>query len=103
MHGDLTLNGPLYYALVLFAYASWGMSLYVAVDAARRHAVGFASIPESRWLYIVTQGAYFVGFGVTNLLPAVAWLNQAVAYALPVALVMQVAYLLRVVFPRPKE
>mgnify|MGYP001069346650 CR=1 FL=1 len=71
-------------------------------QASKGTVPAFAGDPLSKWYWFVPQAAYFALFVLMNVpgleLPAAA---AAFVIATPFALVAQVAYLLRVVYPAP--
>lgn len=101
MHGDLSLGGPVF-AFGLFVFVLTALAAaYVAVDSLRRPDPAFERIPEPRWLYTVPQLVYLVLF-MLALVPVVTRVVGLPLVAMtPIALATQVAYLLRVVFPKP--
>lgn len=103
MHGNLTLSGPVYWLLVAFMYAVGGLALFVAVDPLRaRRAPSFERRPGRRFAWSVPQALYFLLFVLVNV-PGIATpaLGALFVGATPVAFGLQVAYLLRVVYPAP--
>ena len=96
------LGGPVWWFIFTVYVLSLGLSLYVTVDslrAVRRERL--AEIPEPRWLYTAIEGAFaIVAIGVwIPGVPRVAAVAPVIAF--PFALAFGVAYLLRVVFPKP--
>ena len=105
MHSDLTLSGPVWWLLVFLMYACGGLALFVTLDPWRaRRVPAFAVNPQSRWYWSLPQGLYFVLFLVGSMpgvrIPALA---MTLVVATPFALGLQIAYLLRVVYPSPKR
>ncbi len=102
MHGDTVMGGPLFWLLEVIQLLAFGLSLYVLVDSLRRPAAHFAGLPESRWTYAATQGVFLAAFALDQI-PAVSaiapWLGYISVLGAPFALAVQVAYLLRLVFP----
>jgi hypothetical protein len=95
--------GPGMYALIAFVWAGFIAAVMLVLDGlVRRRVAGFGTrARQLRW--VVPQGVYAVLF-LANQIPAVAAYTGTVVLALVApALVMQVAYLLRVVYPRPER
>ena len=99
---DQILGGPLWWYFVAIYVLALAAALYVSVDSnrpARRDAL--AALPEPAWLYSVCQPV-FLAFAIVVWLPVLPRVVSVVPVALiPFALVGQVAYLLRAVFPKP--
>jgi hypothetical protein len=98
--------GPGAIVLVVILIAVGMLSLYVFGDSVRRRAHDYVGVAEGRWFYTLPQGLYFVAFVLAQL-PLVAqalpWVGYVQVVGAPIALIQQVAYLLRVVFPTQKR
>lgn len=104
MHGTVAAIGPLMWALAGVGLLTWAFALFVAVDGMRRRAGSFVSVPETRWPYVAISAVYvvvFAAYQVPAATAALGWLGSVVLAGLPVSLAVSVAYLLRVVFPKP--
>jgi hypothetical protein len=99
---DWFSGGPVgWYFLLVYAGAGL-LAVFVTVDSLRpRRRVRLAEIPEPWWVYTVFQAVFlaFVLFGWIPPLPR--WVAVIPVAMTPFALAEQVAYLLRVVFPKP--
>jgi hypothetical protein len=101
MGANIGLVGPGMYALVGLVLADAIAAVLLVVDAWRRPATDYAGVPEGRWFYIVPQVAYVAVYVVAQVPATVALMPWANSYPLftPVIVALQLAYLLRVVFP----
>lgn len=102
MHASIDVIGPGAMVFIGLLVIVWAGSLYVTIDALRRTAIDYTGVREGRWLYAVFEGLYFLVFALDQ----VPWIAKSVpvlgtvwlAAAIP-AVAVQIAYLLRVVFP----
>ncbi len=100
MHGDLVLGGPVYWIVIGLLWSVGLASLWATVDPLRvRRAAQFAVRPESRWAYTVLQGLFFLLFVVAQFGVA----TMAMVLLSPLALVLQIVYLLRIVYPATRS
>jgi hypothetical protein len=77
------------------------LGVFVVVDSLRpKRAARLAALPEPRWIYLGFQAVFlvFALFGWVPPLPR--WVAVIPVAMTPFALAEQVAYLLRVVFPK---
>lgn len=101
MSSAIKLVGPGLVFLIVLGVVVWVLSACVVIDALRRRRSDYAGVPEGRFFYAVPQAVFFCAFlawqvsAARTLLP---WVGDVVL-TLPLMLVIQVAYLLRVVFP----
>lgn len=96
MHGDLVLGGPVYWVVIGLLWSVGLASLWATVDPLRaRRIPAFEQRPESRWFYAVLQGLFFLLFVVAQFGVA----TMAMVLLSPFALVLQLVYLLRIVYP----
>jgi len=96
------LAGPVWWFFFSAYVLSLGLSLFVTIDSLRpSRRERLAEIPEWRWLYTAIEGAFaIVAIGVW--IPGVPRITAvAPVVAFPFALAFGVAYLLRVVYPKP--
>jgi hypothetical protein len=101
VHGKLVLAGPVFIFVLVALALTASLAVYVVVDSLRRGPGAFSRIPEPQWLYTVPQLAYAALF-VLSLVPVVtSAVGLALVIATPFVFAEQVAYLLRVVFPKP--
>jgi len=101
----IDLNTPVLLGLLVLTLAILVFSAFVAVDSLRRRMSDFAGVIEGRWFYAVPQTLFFFLFIGSRLAPVVRiapWLAYAI-FAVPLILIQQMAYLLRVVFPTRKR
>jgi hypothetical protein len=105
MAGTVKLVGPGLLILIALAVLIWAASAYVAIDSLRRRRTDYAGVPEGRWFYAVPQVVFFVVFfawQIPFVQQAASWIGWLVL-SIPLILVQQMAYLLRVVFPTRKR
>lgn len=103
MHGDLSLGGPVWLFAVVLLVLCFGLAVFVVGDALMpRRAHRWAELSESRWVWVVPQTIWLVALFVAQF-PAFGPVSAAVLIATPFMLAVQVAYLLRVVFPRVED
>ena len=96
------LGGPVWWFIFGVYVLSLGLSLYVTFDSLRvSRRARLAELPEPGWLYTALEGAFaLVAVGVwIPRVPRIASVAPVVAF--PFAIAFGVAYLLRVVFPKP--
>jgi FtsH-binding integral membrane protein len=96
------LGGPIWwFAMGIYLLAA-GLGLFVLIDSLRPNGRSrFDALREPWWLYAVSEGI-FLAFLFGVWIPKVPRIVSAIPVALtPFALVLGVAYLLRVVFPKP--
>ena len=92
--------GPVFAFAMILVASSVGLSAFMLYDSVRRAAADYR-VPEPRWPYQIVSGVYLLGV-VLAFLPAMKGrVGAALAIATPLVLVVGVAYLLRVVFPKP--
>ena len=97
------LGGPVWWFVFSVYVLALGLSLYVTLDSLRSsRRARLVELPEPSWLYTAIEGAFaLVAIGVW--IPGVPRVISAVpVVAFPFALAFGVAYLLRVVFPKPQ-
>jgi hypothetical protein len=96
------LGGPIWWFFFGVYLLAIGLAAFVLVDALRPvRTKRFAEIRESRLLYALASGTYLV-FVVGVWVPSVPRVVSVVPVVLtPFELGLSVAYLLRVVFPKP--
>ena len=99
------LGGPVWWFAVIVYVLAIGLAAYVSIDSWRPvRAEKLAALREPAWVYSVLQPA-FLAFALIVWLPFVprvaAWIPAIPVGLMPMALFGQVAYLLRVVFPKP--
>jgi hypothetical protein len=101
---DWFSGGPVgWYFLFVYAAAVL-LAVYVVADSLRpKRRARLAELPEPWWVYPGLQGVFlaFVLFGWVPPLPS--WVAVIPVALTPFALAEQVAYLLRVVFPKPQS
>ena len=96
------LGGPVWWFAVIVYVLTLGLAAYVSIDSWRiARAERLAALPEPAWLYSVLQPA-FLALALVVWLPFVPRIVAVVPVGLmPFAFAGQIAYLLRVVFPKP--
>lgn len=100
--GPQILGGPVWWFFVVAYVLTLGLAAYVSVDSWRTvRSERLAALREPSWLYRVLQPA-FLALALLVWLPFVPRIIAVIPVGLmPFALAGQIAYLLRVVFPRP--
>jgi hypothetical protein len=104
VRGDVVAIGPLMWALLAVGILSWLLALFVTVDGLRRVLTHKGGPPETVWPYVAVCGAYVVAyaaFQLEQITKYAPWLGTVVLVGLPIVFGIGVAYLLRVVFPKP--
>jgi len=101
---DYILGGPVYWLMVILLLLAGMLAAFVVLHAslvARRGRL--AEKPVSLWLWAGPQAAYVALLFLvqTPLLPLVA--SAVLVLLTPLALIQSIAYLLRVVFPKPAD
>jgi hypothetical protein len=107
-HGKLVLGGPLFVFLQVFGYAALLGAIAVGVDSLRRPAADFAGSARRRWLWAGPQLLFLALLAVAWTLTlarigvktVVAPLAGFLVIYLLICVILQIAYLLVVVFPR---
>jgi len=99
---DYILGGPIYWFMVILLVLAGMLAAFVVLHAslvARRKQL--ADTPASVWLWAGPQAGYLALLFVvqTPLLPLIA--SAVLVLLTPLALIQSIAYLLRVVFPKP--
>ena len=96
------LGGPIWWFLVGLYVLTFGLSAYCLIDSFRpARAERIAALPEPGWLYSVAFTVYLVcvvGVWIPLIPRGVSVVPVLLA---PFALALGIAYLLRVVFPKP--
>jgi hypothetical protein len=98
----LLLGGPLWWFIFGVYVMVLALSLYVTIDSLRPvRRAELAELPEPSWLYTAVEAA-FAAIAMGVWIPGVPRVFAAVpGLGFPVAMGFGVAYLLRVVFPKP--
>jgi len=99
---DYILGGPIYWFMVALLVLAGMLAAFVVLHAsliARRKQL--AEKPASVWLWAGPQAGFLALLFVvqTPLLPLIA--SAVLVLLTPLALIQAIAYLLRVVFPKP--
>jgi hypothetical protein len=100
VHGNLVLDGPVWWVAVTLLVVTWALSGFTAFDSLRAsRAEQFVALPEVPWVYFVPSVTFFLMTILAQLadIPVVA---IAVIVAAPFILVLGMVYLLRVAFPK---
>lgn len=103
MHSTVTTAGPLLWVLLALGVLACGLAVLLAVDAARRPASTFRTLPETRWPYIAIGATYalaYVAWWFAAVRTAAPWVGHIVFFGLLVLALAGAAYLLRVVYPK---
>lgn len=100
MHGQVVLAGPVFIFAMLAMGLTAGLAAYVAIDSLRRGPGAFSRLPEPQWLYTVPQLAYAALFALAFVPAVTKVVGLPLVLTTPIAFAEQVAYLLRVVFPK---
>ena len=98
------LGGPIFWFMIALLFIAGMFAAFVVLDSLRRAFFAHTATPDARWwAYLAPQGLYLLLLLVvqTPLLPPIA--SAVLVFLTPLALIQSVAYLLRVVFPKPKS
>jgi hypothetical protein len=101
---DWFSGGPVgWYFLLLYAAAVL-LAVFVIADSLRpARRPRLAELPEPAWVYGGLQ-AVFLAFALFGWVPPLPrWIAVIPVALMPFALAEQIAYLLRVVFPKPRR
>jgi len=100
---DWFSGGPVGWYFLLVYVAAILLAVFVAVDSLRPgRRERLATLPEPWWLYAGFQSVFLVFAFFAWVPPLPRWVSAIPVVMTPFALAEQVAYLLRVVFPKPK-
>lgn len=101
MHGDVRLGGVVWTAFAFFLIVGALLALFVVVDATRR-SIRNGHSSRGLWFYLLFEGVYLGVLLLAQLTPVFPLGLGAVASLLtPFAIGIGVAYLLKVVYPKP--
>jgi len=99
---DWFSGGPVGWYLLLLYGGTVLLGVYVLIDSLRPgRRDRFAALPEPGWLYAGFQAVFLVFVLFAWVPPLPRWVAVIPVAMTPFALAEQVAYLLRVVFPKP--
>lgn len=99
MHGDLKLDGWLIYVVTAFMWITLAAALAIVIDVVRRPSTDFGRWGKIPWLFV--QFVYLAMGIIASITDMGATFNATLGVLFFVALIQQVSYLLRVVFPAP--
>ncbi len=105
MHGGtLALAGPIYWVFLGLTALVIGLAVFVLVDLVRVKHRAFQGSPFVRLLWALPQIVLLV-FALLAFTPGIvnSFIGGVMSSLLVPVLVIQIAYLLRVVFPSPKR
>ena len=102
-HGDITL-GPGYYIIIgTYVLVSVGC-LAIIIDAMRpKRTDAIAALGRKRepvWIYQILAGIYLIIIALAQFTGMPHVFKAAAIFAIPVTIAVEIAYLLRVVFPK---
>jgi hypothetical protein len=99
---DFFSGGPVGWYFLLVYVGAVLLAIFVVFDSLRpKRQARLAQLPEPRWIYLGFQ-AVFLAFALLGWIPPLPrWVAVIPVAMTPFALAEQVAYLLRVVFPKP--
>lgn len=102
-HGDISL-GPGYYIIIgIYVLVAAG-ALAIIIDAMRpKRTDAIKALGRRRepvWLYQILSGVYLVVFALAQFSGMPHQFKAAAIFAIPVMVAVEIAYLLRVVFPK---
>jgi hypothetical protein len=97
------LGGPVWVFASVLIYGTILLALYVLIDSLRpsRRASAKGRVPEPLWIYSAISVLFLGGLAVVQFVPGLQLAAAAPALATPIVLIAGLAYLLRVVFPKP--
>lgn len=99
---DYILGGPVFWVVTGLLFVAGMLAAFVVIDAVRRARFpGSRPAEPLRWFFLVPQAVFLVLMllGQGGAIPIVV--TGIVVISTPLALAQGVAYLLRVVFPKP--
>jgi len=104
VHDNVLLNGPVWLFAQFVILGGVLMSVYVLVDSLRpaRRAAAAGRLREPIAVYTALTGAYLALLVAVQVIPGLQLASAVVSIATPFALALGIAYLLRVVFPKPQ-
>lgn len=105
MHDNLRLGGVVWTTLTVFLMVAAALALFVTVDSVRRSVRngGGGTSGNRLWLYALVEGVYLAILLFVQFTSAIRiGLGAAGVLATPIAIGVGVAYLLRVVYPKPE-
>lgn len=102
MHGGLSLGGPVWLFATTVVLVALVLAVFVLLDSLRstRRAAAASRVREPLWVYTAGEALFLGALVIAQLLPGVSLVSALPVIAMPFALALGVAYLLRVVFPR---
>lgn len=99
---DYVLGGPVFWVMTGLLFATAMLGAFVAIDVARRALLpGSRPAEPLRWWFLVPQVCYVVLLLLGQFGAISGVVVMTVVLATPLALAQGIAYLLRVVFPKP--
>ena len=101
---DWFSGGPVGWYFLFVYVAAVLLAAFVCIDSLRpKRAARFEALPEPAWIYPALQGI-FLAFALFGWIPPLPrWVAVIPVAMTPFALAEQVAYLLRVVFPKAEK
>lgn len=102
MRGGEVLGGPVWLFAVIVMLLAIGLAVFTVVESLLpRRAEAASRLPEPLWVYTVGQGLFLVLLLLVQFAPLPAVASAVLVFLIPVSLGLSLAFLLRVVFPKP--
>jgi FtsH-binding integral membrane protein len=105
MHaGKQVLGGPVWFVATFFILGALALAVFVFIDSMRpKRAESVAGrLPEPLWVYTVLEGLFIGSLIVVQVAKGVSLMSAVPVAIAPFAIAAGVAYLLRVVYPKPE-
>lgn len=100
MHGDVALSGPVWLFATAVILIAVMLALVVVVDSIRPlRRLRDGSRSGRTWPYALVEASFLVALAVAQFAPGVSGVSLLPVALAPIALLMGVLYLLRVVYP----
>lgn len=105
MHGDLSLGGPVWLFATTVILITVLLAVFVLADSLRlkRREGAARRLREPLWIYTAGEAVFLIPLGLAQILSGVSLASALPVIAMPFALALGIAYLLRVVFPRSAQ
>lgn len=103
MHGEVALGGPVWLFATVFILVTLVLAVFVVLDSLRPKRVAAARVREPLWVYTVGEALFLTALALAAVLSGTSLISAVPVIAAPFALTLGIAYLLRVVFPKPLE
>lgn len=103
MHGEVALGGPVWLFATVFILVTLVLAVFVVLDSLRPGRVAAATVREPLWVYTAGEALFLAALALVAVSSGMSLISAVPVVAAPFALALGIAYLLRVVFPKPAE